>query len=295
MKTLLFYQKTASESRYYPPTLADEAYARLILELRGFGWNELKFPRCQGAHFGKNKACLYLQTPKGLPKENHDAWLNLVLRCYLLSGKYEHLPASKKYGDKPRVITFTVTSQALDHVAYRGLNLPMVVALGDAQIDPYFTLGHGILYGLERINVFLDQLAIRDGKISHLIQRLILALIKPSLDKHKEVIIVEAHRQGLSFVTALAHGKAKLSGAMAYLRPDERGLIHLILRGLEVRAAYELARSYEARGEHSKALSTANLALKLYKDCVPGAPLIPLEPILWLMAKNFEKSALVCY
>lgn len=171
------------------------AYAQSMLKLMSFGWREFVLPRCYAYPFGKGKTCLYLHAPPHLLKEQYDSWVQTVLECYLSPISYEHLPVSKKYASKPRFVPFKVTAKSLRDVSYKGKNLPLVVALGDAQIDSEYALGHGIYNGISRIDALLIAMTIEKGDIQRFNSLLYLQEIRGLLYVHKEGIIKEATKQ----------------------------------------------------------------------------------------------------
>lgn len=218
-------------------------FAQSIVQLRALGWNELIFPRCYGVPFGKGKVCLYLQTPADLLSENHDKWLQTVLECYVKPVSYEHLPPSRKYASKPRFTPFTVSANALQNTACKGHNLPTVIALGDAQIDPDYYLAHGILNGMVRIDALLDHIEIFNGEIEYFDSGDYQQEIEKLLREHKTQVREQATKVKKQCVNALQPAKLKLQEAL--LTSDQRKLQEAlipILNEINARLSYERGR-----------------------------------------------------
>ncbi len=219
----------------------DEAYTASLLQLRQLGWQEFKYPRLYMANFGKNKVCLYLHAPEGLAPENADLWLKSVLACYAQDIAYEHLPPSKKYRHKPRFGTFTMSTQMLNCVSYQDekRSLPMVVALGDAQIDFDYYLAHGVHDGLQRIDALLEHIVVYDKKIQYFDAQEYSDLLQQQLREHS-VRVVAAQKKVLSEFTESAQmAIAKLQRSLQLPRfADQQQPIHALLEVAKVRGDY---------------------------------------------------------
>lgn len=219
-------------------------YAQSIIKLRALGWNEFVFPRCYGVNFGKNKYCYYLQTPQNLAAENHDLWFQTVLDSYTFSifsksTQFEHLPPSKKYASKPRFTPFSVNAQALDNVSFRTKDLPTVIALGDAQIDPDYFLAHGVYHGMFRTDALLDSLSIVDGKINNFDESGYSNAIQDYLAHQKKVISSKAEELRVIFLNAIDLGKLHFEKAIMRSN-DEAELVGFkeVLQELELRQIF---------------------------------------------------------
>ena len=125
-------------------------YARTIEKLRSFGWNQFGIPNCYGMGFTKGKVCLYMECPDNLPQEQYEAWVQAVINATTNSTDitFEQLPPTKKSYRKPRFNSFTVNPMEVKQVGYQGEGLPLVIASGDAQIEPNYVLAHGVKDGL---------------------------------------------------------------------------------------------------------------------------------------------------
>ena len=190
------------------------SFAQSIVKLSALGWNALQFPRCYGVSFGKEKICLYLQAPVHLAAKDRDQWLQTVLECYLFPIHYVHLPSSKKYAYKPRITTFHVSANALEKVSYKAMDLPTIIALGDAQIDSDYYLAHGIYNGVSRINALFDVMKIQEGRIVHFDSTEYQTAIKELLHEHKSAIIIQAMQQRRSFYFAIRPARKNLELAI---------------------------------------------------------------------------------
>lgn len=247
----LAYVKMSEEDRYTLSLISSKPnydilpplyFAKSMLTLRQLGWNEVKFPRCASLSIdnGKNKVCLYLQIPNHLSEENYDEWVKTVLNCYIPSATYTHLAKSKKYDAKPRFNAFTVSACALKKVSYKGKDLPTVIALGDAQIDPYYYLGHGIFNGLPRIDTFLTKLSIQEGKIDYFKAEDYEVAIESSLREHEEQIKRQAILEKQSLIDHCEMAISKFREAIMLTDdPLEKEIFAEISNELEARQSCE--------------------------------------------------------
>jgi len=173
--------------------------AESLIKLREFGWNELRFPHCYGAYFGKGKVCLYLYTPKNLAPEHYDLWVKTVLECYGSPINYTHLPPSRK----PRFVAFKSEAKALQRVAFCREDLPTIIALGDTQIDSHHQLAHGISDGMKRIEALFEHMVVAETKIRYFNPDEYLFKIRTLLLQHKEDIQAAAEEMESNFIEAL--------------------------------------------------------------------------------------------
>jgi tetratricopeptide (TPR) repeat protein len=222
-----------------PDTTDAEDFTTSILNLRALGWNEMKFPRCYGANFGKNKYCLYLHAPNELAVENYENWVQTVLHCYAKTVTYQHIKSSKKYPNKPRFGTFQMNADALQEVSYAGKNLPTVIALGDAQIDFDYVLAHGVLHGLQRIDSLMDCIEILDGKIAYFESDEYASKMHLRVSDHKQEVIGAANALSKSFDDAISPAQVKLKQAKMHVSDDnKRVALDNLLQELDVRQCY---------------------------------------------------------
>lgn len=177
--------------------------------LRQLGWREFGFPRCYNVEFGKNKVCFYIETPDALPEDKKEAWLQTVLEC--LTGKpdikYQLLPDSKKHQFKPRLVTFNVDPQELDHFCFQANELPTVIAHGDAQIDPNYYLAHGLVNAFDRINRMIKNLKIKEGTIIDFNKDEFEKDMKNALKVHRSDIVEHYEERQEYFANSLRNAK----------------------------------------------------------------------------------------
>ncbi len=217
-------------------------FSRSLVKLRDLGWKHFKFPHCYAAPSpkeGSDKTCLYLQAPDNLSKENYDAWVQTVLECYIDgSVHYEKIAPSRKYTHKPRFVAFKMHAQALADVGYQGKNLPSVVALGDAQIDFNYVLGHGLDDGLSGIDLLFEQMVITSNGISVDLNDYKTALASLHRE-HKEAIINAATAEKEALFKAKEMAKVALAQASQLSNDaDEKTRFTAILSDIESSGCY---------------------------------------------------------
>ena len=231
-----------NEASAMPDTSDSTAFAESILKLRALGWMELKFPRCYGTSFGKDKVCLYMHAPKHLEEKDYERWTQTVLECYSTPFHYQHVKPSRKYASKPRFMAFSINAEVLQPVSYAGDQLPVVVALGDAQIDFDYSLAHGILDGLKRIDSLLESIAILNGKIAYFDESEYLSAINEQVGGHKNAVIKAATDLKQSFSRAIEQAQLKLRLAMTSTpHQDKKQQLKTILQELDARQCYAKA------------------------------------------------------
>ncbi len=174
-------------------------YAQSIERLRQFGWQEFGFPKCYGMDFTKGKVCLYMECPDNLPQASYEPWVQAVVDAVTNTKQivFQRLPSSSKNLKKPRFNSFEVVPMELNQVAYQGKGLPMVVAIGDAQIDPNYVLAHGVLDGLDRVDRMIKKMVILNGGIGYFDADEYLTSLKTMLSKHRNNIT--SHYQDRAF------------------------------------------------------------------------------------------------
>jgi hypothetical protein len=183
------------------------SFSKSMIQLRNLGWKEFTFPRCYGVRFHNNKVCIYLHAPNDLAEENYEEWVQTVLECYQKPVSFQRLPSTSK----PRFLSFTSSAQALKEVSYKGKNLPMIIALGDAQIDFDYYLGDGILDGMPRIDALFEHMIIFVGNIQYFDSAGYLEQITPLLQQHKKAIINAAEDQKKLFTQAINIAQSKFN------------------------------------------------------------------------------------
>ncbi len=163
-----------------------------ILALRQLGWQENALPRLYWVPFGKDKLCFYLHAPESLAQENYDNWFQAALNLYAENIKYEHLPPSKKYGEKPRFVHFQTSANSLLLPYFKQAGFPQVLALGDAMIDPDYYLAHGISNAFSIIDILMENNMVVDPEQGLIFYDLgFMFAINEKINPHKEAIIRE--------------------------------------------------------------------------------------------------------
>ncbi len=220
--------------------LSPLTYLRSLRKLIDLGWLKPVFPQGLIAFFGKNKACLYLNAPSDLQKKDYDNWVQTLLECYLPSSSYKHLPPSRKYDSKPRFVLFSLSAQMLNQSFYKGEHLPTILALGDAQIDANYHIGHGISNGIKRINFLPYVLTIHDGEIASFNSTLYENLTTTNLQQHSNQLLQYEKKQELLFEQHFQLTFKHLTAANSLsLRGGERLFFEELL--IELRIWQELA------------------------------------------------------
>lgn len=138
----------------------DTVHALIALEtIRDeFAWTGIGEPDFHFQKLNKNKLCLYFEAPSNLQPEQCQRWVNLMLQ--LKSGKenvhFDVRETSKKWDKKPHFTSFTVNPSRVKQSVYDSSDLPVIVPIGDAQIEPDYRIGFGVKSGVHRANAFLN-------------------------------------------------------------------------------------------------------------------------------------------
>lgn len=200
-------------------------FVRSIVKLRSLGWNEFTLPRCYARPFDNHKVGVYMHAPSHLVPEHYDAWVHAVLAVYLQdftkSVFYQHLPASRKYDHKPRFSAFKVHAQALNIMSHQGEQLPMVIPLGDAQLDPDYYLGRGINSGINCINELFKTIVVENGILKSFNASEYEQRIKPLLLDYKAAIKKAANRQILVNLKSICRAEILFKKALALSCDDQ--------------------------------------------------------------------------
>ncbi|TAL62470.1 MAG: hypothetical protein EPN84_06405 [Legionella sp.] len=185
-------------------------YVPAMEKLQEFNWLEFGLPFCYGQYFGKGKACLYTECPDDLPVEKYEAWLQSAIKASLSRDLFtiQQLPSSKKYAHKSRQGSFEVNPKELEPLSYEGKDLPVVIALGDAQIDANYTLAHGILNGIDRTDALIQHLTVIEGEIVDFDAEAYTLKVKSLLDYHRNQIIEHYNDRSQYFIKWLSHAEA---------------------------------------------------------------------------------------
>lgn len=145
------------------------SYIKTMQLLHDLGWEYSHSPEAHFFDFSKNKLCLYCEIPPGLSTVQQEAWVAAILRLKTSRDAitFVKIENSKKYGKKPRFLAFDVDPHGVMETVFLGNDkLPfMIIPAGDAQIEPDYRLGFGILSGMDRMDAFIESLLVHQGAI----------------------------------------------------------------------------------------------------------------------------------
>jgi len=132
-----------------------------------FKWPYPVAPKLQFHSFGKNKYCIYLETPGNLTPDQYESWLSAVLKLY--TEKAQDIPFSQikppqKYPKKPRFLPIPVKPLKVSPSLYKSKNSKIILA-GDSLLASHYELGTGIEAAETAIDTFIECSTIKDGKI----------------------------------------------------------------------------------------------------------------------------------
>lgn len=208
--------RLSSQMTYDTSALNPLHFSESIIKFRALGWQHFQFPRCIFFNAGKNKVASYIQAPDNLPEDHYDDWLHCVLTAYTNQPvvAYSHLPPSRKYASKPRLMTFSVHANLLKEVSFKGENLPTVIALGDAQFDSNYILGTGISLGMLSIEKLVRCIKIFNGDIEAFNATEYMRTVRLIQNMARVDIIEEANHQNTYFYEGLAQARQHFSAAI---------------------------------------------------------------------------------
>ncbi|KTD65434.1 hypothetical protein [Legionella shakespearei] len=225
----------------HTPEPSSLEYARTIEKLRSFGWNQFGLPNCYGMNFTKGKVCLYMECPDNLPQEQQEAWVQAVINATTNSTDitFEQLPPTKKSYRKPRFNSFKVDPMEVQQVGYQGDGFPLVVASGDAQIEPNYVLAHGVKDGLRRVDQMIEEMIIVDRSIAYFDEKEYQRAITGQLDKHRQAIIQHYNKRSIYFRDKLQKAEREYSAALTgTLESTEREQFNTSLIEIKARLGY---------------------------------------------------------
>lgn len=216
-------------------------YLQNIEKLRQLGWREFGAPFTYGIDFGKGKICLYTECPDSLSPQSHGLWIKTLIEGITDSPDYtfRELSPSRKYAYKPRFVAFSVVPMELEQTTYRSENLPMIIPMGDAQIDAYYVLGHGMIDGFKRVKSFLECITINNGLITCFDDEKYKAAIESDLSSHKAAIIERfiGRRNALNMALMRAEVVYKYA-VLAAKEQSEKSTLDATLKEINARIAY---------------------------------------------------------
>ncbi len=221
--------------------LTPEQHVNAINRMRTLGWKDFGLPQLYGVYFGKNKVCLYMESPDNLPIEAHEAWLKTVIDVSTNTTdiSFSQLPASKKYKSKPRLTSYTVNPRELEEAAFTSKTLPTVIPMGDSQTEPHPTLAQGIADGLDRVDAFIKHIEVLEGNIAYFDTEEYKAVIKDMMGAHKRAIINKYNRRENDSYQMLLLAETNYTVALAKAKglPQE-AVLSDILKEIKARIAY---------------------------------------------------------
>ncbi|PWY54063.1 hypothetical protein DGG96_19100 [Legionella qingyii] len=136
--------------------------------LRALGWTYEAFPTFYiHSQRSKDKVCLYMEAPPNLSQEQQREWMQLLLDIYSdgMINDYTELKPSRKYGVKPRIVSFQSIPYVLNKVIHESDNLPTVIVGFDAVKGFDYRLAHGVTSGIECCERMLRHITVTDGSI----------------------------------------------------------------------------------------------------------------------------------
>lgn len=170
-------------------------YALALEKLRHrFGWTEFAEPELSLRKYthtdgsGKIRFYLYYETPPGMTEasqEKREEWLKALLE---LKTENTDIPFEIEVG-KLKFTPYIVDPRKVEPAMWEGGEThPTVVPCGDAQIEPDYRLGIGIISGLTRADALLGSIQISKGEIFINPKKYEAALALP-LGKHESELV----------------------------------------------------------------------------------------------------------
>ncbi|MGQ3888733.1 hypothetical protein ACQUW5_06830 [Legionella sp. CNM-1927-20] len=240
-------QNTASladNTRYPQNTLLFKRtpleYTRAIEKLRQFGWTEFAFPYCYNTPFKEGKSCIYVECPDNLPLSQKEAWLTTVLKIVTHQQAIQFEQLNSKNGHpKPNFCVFAVNPKRLNCFTYQEQDLPNLVVLGDGQIEPNYTLGHGIRGAFERINILVEGIIIYNRKITSLNFSNYNYNVNRAIKHHEQELIEHYQQRKRYFRQAVYEAKGYYQTAISQAsNEEERQYLSERLNEILARTAY---------------------------------------------------------
>ncbi len=236
-----------------------------------FGWPEFAEPNfiMMDVNIGKNKISIYLETPPELNSDKYEDWIKAVL--HLKSGQdvsFEQLSPSKKYTKKPRFNPFIVNPQVVNPIIFPGNStIPTVLPIGDAQIDPDYRLGIGVISGIDRIDAFINSLTSKDGEIININLKQYEESLNNIMDKQKKNITDLYTERNQQLKDALSKELTIYKLAEITSKDDIEKLI--IKKGiLEISYQLALTGKNQNNNEEKESKETKNITEELFKTAI---------------------------
>lgn len=164
----------------------------LALEkLQKLGWKHHAPPTFNLFDFGKTKRIFYCEMPDDFPKEHYDDWLLAVFEFYTGSNSisFTHPKPSETYEKKPRYQAFEVNPHRLCEFSFAGDEVtPIIIPLGDTQLEPDYRLGIGLKYGVDRTNILLEHMRFANGAIADIDFESYANTVAKKIDEQQQAI-----------------------------------------------------------------------------------------------------------
>jgi|GEM_PF-3898076 len=161
-------EKTDSDPPSTPAPYGFDFMVQKLEELRAMGWKGFVEPGFYALPLAKNKTCFYVEIPENLDASQHEKWLKTVVAFHTGKDNFDYTPASRKYGSKPRFLTFIVDPHQVNEAFFQHAQFPCVIPVGDAQIEPDYRIGIGIKSGAYRIKCLLDAMVLEKDQEFHI-------------------------------------------------------------------------------------------------------------------------------
>jgi hypothetical protein len=135
---------------------------------------------------------------------------------------FKQLKPSRKYTKKPRFLPFHVDPHKVTPALYsKTENLPTVIPIGDAQLDPDYRIGIGIMSGIARVNALLSSVRIDGGNIASINEKQYEALLASPILRHETDIKELYHARRSHFFKSNKEEKSRYAEALK-LSDDEK-------------------------------------------------------------------------
>ncbi|OGT46748.1 MAG: hypothetical protein A3E83_03595 [Gammaproteobacteria bacterium RIFCSPHIGHO2_12_FULL_41_20] len=244
------------------PRTHTQALERLRLQ---FGWPEFSEPYLMHQTLDKNKVCLYFETPPGLQADQQEAWVQALLQLKTGKDTVSFAQTPLKSGKKkPKFTAFILDPHKATLFAHQESNLPMVIPLGDSQIDPDYRLGIGIVSGVTRVDAWIQSLTIESGVITTIDLELYTAQLQPLLAEFEHEIITSIRARHYQLECDLKTAEQRYQRALAAsTEPAERQSIQAGLEEIHYRRTMQYYQK-GLEGYQNTLDSDRNIALDAY-------------------------------
>ncbi len=145
------YDRSAvSFAKHFAQSMSTALHVQTLEEIRAMGWQGFVAPTFHFQLLHKDKVCFYVEIPPDLDPTKYEEWLKKVV--VLNTGKtdftFKQIPydPDKNKADKRKVRfgKFSVDPLKVEEDYCKGKDLPDVIPIADAKIEPDYRLGIGI-------------------------------------------------------------------------------------------------------------------------------------------------------